>query len=415
LSLKLFLDTNALLNLGVHAFNEEFVISQVTLQEIEKIKTSRSKDNDIKYKARCVARLLDQNCGKYTVVPYDKDVAEFVTDKFCDVTPDNIILASAYLYGDDVEPILMCTDDINCKFIAKNIFYLDTKSTEELNIVKEMDDYHGYVDVTFSDLEMSDFYRTMDVNHFDLLDNEYLIIRKSDGEIVDTLRWFGGEYKKVVNRTIRSTFFGDKIRPKDVYQSCAIDSIVNNTMTMLSGKAGSGKTLISLATIMSLIDSGEYDRVVIMFNPTKVRGASDMGYYTGNATEKAMQNNIGGILTTKFGDRFAVDMLLQQEKLRLVSMADIRGMEVRDNEILYITEAQNTSVDMLRLCLSRASDKCKIIVEGDYYSQVDSYLYDDKKNGMRRTIQMFKGEDVFGYVHLPNVWRSKIATLAEKL
>lgn len=63
--------------------------------------------------------------------------------------------------------------------------------------------------------------------------------------------------------------FGDKIRPKDVYQACAIDSILNNTMTTLSGKAGSGKSLISLITMMSLIESGKYDRIVIMFNPTK--------------------------------------------------------------------------------------------------------------------------------------------------
>ena len=186
-------------------------------------------------------------------------------------------------------------------------------------------------------------------------------------------------------------------------------------MTALSGRAGSGKSLISLISIMSLIESGKYDRLVIMFNPTKARGASDMGFYSGDAIDKAMQNSIGSILTTKFGDRFAVDMLIQQDKIRLVSMADVRGMEVRDNEILYISECQNTSVELLKLCLSRASSGCKIVIEGDYNSQVDSYMFDGSSNGLKRAIEVLKGEEEFGYVTLPNIWRSKIAMLVDKL
>ena len=229
------------------------------------------------------------------------------------------------------------------------------------------------------------------------------------------LKWSNDGYKKVCSKTLRSHLFGDKIRPKDAYQACAIDSILSNTMTTLSGKAGSGKSLLSLVAMMNLIESGEYDRIVVMFNPTKARGASDMGFYSGDATEKAMQNSIGSILTTKFGDKFAVDLLLQQDKIRLVSMADVRGMEVKDNEILYITECQNTTKDLLKLCLSRASSGCKIVIEGDYNSQVDSYLYDGDCNGMKRVIDILKGEEEFGYVNLPNVWRSKIAALVDKL
>lgn len=411
---KLFLDTNALLNLQENAFKEEFVIAQKTLEELENIKSSGSKDGEVKYKARKVAHLLDDNWGKYHVVKYSPEIDQTIESFDLDKTPDNIILASAYHYNDMCN-ILVVSDDLNCKFISREIFGLETRSTNEINLVKNMDEYLGYKDVTLSDEEMSDFYLHLDRNTFENVVNEYLIVRKSDGEIVDTLRWNGNEFKKVCSKTIKSIMFGDKIKPKDIYQACAIDSIFNNIMTVISGKAGSGKSLISLVTIMNLIESGKYDRVVIMFNPTKARGASDMGYYSGDATEKAMQNSIGSILTTKFGDRYAVDMLLQQDKIRLVSMADVRGMEVRDNEILYITEAQNTSIELLKLCLSRASSECKIIVEGDYNSQVDSYLFDGTSNGMKRVIDVLKGEEEFGYVHLSNIWRSKIAALVDKL
>ena len=58
---KLFLDTNALLNLQSAAFKEKFVISQKTLEEIESIKTSGHNDGDVKYKARSIERLLDKS------------------------------------------------------------------------------------------------------------------------------------------------------------------------------------------------------------------------------------------------------------------------------------------------------------------------------------------------------------------
>lgn len=410
----LFLDTNALLNLQEAAFKEKFIISQKTLEEIEHIKLSNRHDGEVKYKARVTSHLLDKYFGKYIVIRNSSKIKSIISSFDLDETPDNIILATAYMCNQE-SPILVCTDDLNCRFISRNIFGLSTKGVNDINLVKNIDEYTGYKDVTLSDEEMSDFYSNMDKNIFGCILNEYLIIRKSDGEIVDYRRWDGEEYKNVFNKTIKSSLFGDKIRPKDVYQSFAIDSILNNTMTAITGKAGSGKSLISLFTIMYLIESGRYDRVVIMFNPTKARGASDMGYYTGDAVGKGMQQSIGSILTTKFGDRFAVDMLLQQDKIRLISMADVRGMEVRDNEILYISESQNTTVELLKLCLSRASSECKIIIEGDYNCQTDSYLFDGNSNGLKRAINVLSGEKEFGYVHLPNIWRSKIAQLVDKL
>ena len=135
---KLFLDTNALLNLQKEAFKEPFVISQKTLEEIENIKTSSYKDGEVKYKARQVAHLLDVYYGKYEVVANDKNIMQIIKDFQLDESPDNIILASAYFYNLNLSPIIVCTDDLNCKFISKNIFKLTTKGVNELNIVKNI-------------------------------------------------------------------------------------------------------------------------------------------------------------------------------------------------------------------------------------------------------------------------------------
>ena len=181
---KLFLDTNALLNLGENAFKEQFIIAQKTLEEIENIKISSNKDNEIKYKARNIARLLDANENGYDVIAYSPEIKRIIDNHFLSETPDNIILASAY-YCNLNEPVLVCSDDLNCKFISRNIFGLTTKGINEINLVKNLDEYTGYKDVTLSDEEMSYFYLHSNENIFECLMNEYLIIRKSDGEVVD--------------------------------------------------------------------------------------------------------------------------------------------------------------------------------------------------------------------------------------
>ena len=126
LEYKLFLDTNALLNLQGAVFKENFIISQKTLEEIENIKSSGLKDNEIKYKARKVAHLLDEYYGSYIVKKYDSDVKNVLQLLTLDETPDNIILATAYIVNKET-PVLVCTDDLNCRFIAREIFFFFSK------------------------------------------------------------------------------------------------------------------------------------------------------------------------------------------------------------------------------------------------------------------------------------------------
>lgn len=402
-----FYDTNGLLNILDKAFEEKFVISSKSLQEVEGIKVSDRKDQNVKYRARQVTRLLNEHGDMYTVVIQTHEERKLLEEFELEYSPDNIIMASAYLYNRDVEPITFVSDDVCCKLIAKNIFGLKVKSTSDSDEVE----YRGYKEVVLGEPEMAYFYENLNENIYDLLVNEYLVIRNIDNEVVDCYRWGGKGHLSLYNKKIKSLSFGDKLKPKDIYQSMVIDSLINNTITVISGRAGSGKSLLSLMVAMHLIESGKYDRLVVMFNPVKTSGAKDMGYYGGDFLNKAMQNFIGQILITKFGDRYAVDMLIQQEKIKLVSMADARGMEIKDNEILWITECQNTSIDLLKLCLSRTSAECKVFLEGDYTSQVDAHSFEGKNNGMKRAIEILKNEDVFGYIQLQNVWRSRLADL----
>ena len=79
---KLFLDTNALLNLQDSAFKESFVISQKTLEEIESIKTSSRKDGEIKCKARRISHLLNDYDGNFEVVPFSPNIQEIIDNHY---------------------------------------------------------------------------------------------------------------------------------------------------------------------------------------------------------------------------------------------------------------------------------------------------------------------------------------------
>lgn len=411
---RFFLDTNVLLQDFDSYSSLPLLISGETLIELEKIKTDRQKTDDVRAAARKAIKWLVENNGSYQVIHYcetgEKQLLELGLDY--DV-PDNRICACVWMaekiFIDD--NVIFVTHDISCRCIAAEVFGLNVEWLE--NKSDEIQ-YTGFRELVMTDEEMAYFYEHQSENKYDLLVNEYIIIKDAAGNIVDSYRWNGKTFVQLFKKQVKSSYF-DKLKPKDIYQSLMIDSIMSNTITAVSAKAGAGKSLIGLMCSMYLIESGKYDHLVILYNPTKAKGAFDQGYYSGSALEKGLQQSVGQMLSTKFGDQYGVELLIQQGKIKLVSLADCRGMEIRDNEILYMTECQNTTVELMKLALSRVSSGAKVIIEGDYKTQVDSYLFEGNNNGLRRVIEAFKGNEEFGYVELQNIWRSKIAQLAELL
>ena len=83
-----FYDTNDILKLQDKIFEEDFIISSVTLQELEHIKVSRNKDDQVKYEARKALHLLDDNSDKYEVVVYNNAYENYILEKNKEITPD---------------------------------------------------------------------------------------------------------------------------------------------------------------------------------------------------------------------------------------------------------------------------------------------------------------------------------------
>ena len=413
MAIRYFLDTNVLLDDFEKYISLPFMISSETLKELEIIKTNRNKIEDIRCAARHATRWLSENYNSYDVIVYNKDVEDIIIASKLDPSSIDARICCCAKYYNNINPeekLIFVTHDLSCRNIADKILNLNVEWDND----EKINDYKGFIEISPDDNELAYFYEHQEENMYELLTNQYLIIKNDSGEVIDSYRWDGNSYNAIYKKPLKSTYF-DKLKPKDIYQSLMIDSIMNNTITAVSAKPGAGKSLISLLASMSLIENGKYDRLVILYNPTKARGAVDQGYYTGNAIEKGLQQSVGQMLATKFGDQFGVELLIQQGKLKLVSLADCRGMEIRDNEILYLTESQNTTSDLIKLALSRVSSGAKVIIEGDDKTQVDLNIFEGRNNGLRRVIDVFKGHEEFGYIELQNIWRSKLAQLAELL
>ena len=407
----LFLDTNALLSLGENAFKEKFIIAQKTLEEIENIKVSNSKDGEVKYKARQISRLLDKHDGEYDVVLYSPKIKEIIDSYFLSETPDNIILASAYYYNSNVSEVLVCSDDLNCKFISRNIFELPTKGVSDINLVKNLDEYLGYKELTLSDEEMSYFYCHTNENIYDCILNEYLIIKKSDGEVVDYRKWDGFEYKAVSYKQINSAFMG-KVKPLNPQQVIAFDMLQNKeqTIKVISGKFGTGKDMIMIANALKLIEEGKFDKLIYIRNAVDVKDSSAIGFLPGSKDEKLRPYAMP--LADHLGGETGLDMQIMAGNIEIEHLGYIRGRDLK-NAIVYCSEAENLTKEHVQLLIGRIGNGSSLWLNGDF-KQTDNALY-RMNNGLLSAVQKLAGHKNFGYVQLSKTERSETAAMADLL
>lgn len=372
------------------------------MEELENIKTSSRKDEETKYKARKLLHILDENSDKYKVVITTKNIISIIDDFGLENTPDNQICACAYSIPD----ILFITNDISCKTIAKWIFGLDISS---ISTIQE-DLYKGYRDITLSENDMAYFYEHLNENVFNLLTNEYVIIRNADNEVVDKLKWDGEMYQTIRNKPFKSNMF-DTLKPLDDIQSFAMDSINTNDITVLYGKAGSGKTTLPLNYIMQEIEKGRYKKCYMVYSYEPLKGAKTLGYEKGDHVTKLIYSaSIGNILASKFGDLQQVEYMLDRGMLDIIPTANIRGVEFESDSICMVTESQNLDVYTLKTIIQRCKSGCKQIYEGDIIEQKDTNI---QNVGINRLIDVFKGHKSFGCVKLKNNYRSELSELAD--
>ena len=371
------------------------------MDELDNLNHNNIDNNSRGYHARQGLKFIYKHIDNVEFV-LKKDI----TNLFSEEKNDNYIVSCAKQLN-----LKLLTLDLGMELSAKEIGVEIYRLTED-----KVTNYNGYKEFILTEDDwIARSTKELKYNKWDLDNNEYFLMKNQDNEVQDVIRWTNKGFKEVPYTNFSSSYM-DTVKPKDAYQRCAAHSLVNDEITFLCGVAGTAKTLYSLAYLMQMIDKGKINKVYIIHNPIGMAGSKEIGFRSGNTIEKLLQSSIGGILSTKLGGKLAIEMLLKADKLELIPVSDIRGLQIDKGNALYITEAQNMSSYLIKNAIQRCADGSKIIIEGDIDGQVDSevFKYD---SGMKRAIDVFTevGCESFGVVKLVNNYRGRISAIAEMM
>ncbi len=436
---KIFiLDTNVLLHdhKCLYSFEEnDIILPIVVLEELDKFK----KGNDqIHFQAREFVRELDRLSGEHLFtdgiplgdghgrlfVATGKPIPTEMQESFSENTPDHRILAIALHIKNkfpDRQAILI-TKDINLRMKAKSLALLaeDYESDKVRNIEilhKGVETFENFdkniINILYEkgEIPRSDFPMTEE----QLPAHQYIIL-KNDSQSV--LGWHD-PVTQTVRRLEKHSAFG--IEPRNAEQAFSLHALMNPEVKLVSltGKAGTGKTLLALAA--ALQQHKQYKQILLA-RPIMPLANRDLGFLPGDINEKIgpyMQplfDNLG-VIKNRFSQNSKelniIDEMQKREELVITPLAYIRGRSLSD-VFFIIDEAQNLTPHEVKTIITRAGEGSKMVFTGDIH-QIDSPYLDMQSNGLAYLTDKMKGQEIFAHVNLVKGERSFLAELASDL
>lgn len=414
MSMKYVVDTSSLMQNLTGIDFSEIIISSIVLHELEKHK-SDTRFPERQFAARQALRAIEEHDE---VVEYDfHQYPTFVhlPDTYDLHYTDNRLLEALLTHQQAGRNVGLMTEDLALRLQAKS-FGFPVKSAQDV----EHEPYQGTKIIHIDDHRVAHFFNMVEAtnvkhdNLFDLQKGEYLLMNKYEAEeekeeIIGAWVWDGERYDRIkMKMHFDSAAFG-KVKPMNYRQAVAMHSIQHNPITAITGDAGTGKTYVAMSYIMQEVEN--YRPVYIVTNNVPLRGTNTFGLKKGNITEKILQSNLGGILKSKIGV-IRTQELIQQGLINVVPIEDIRGCSY--DSILYITEVQNYTVDMIKTVLERMENGGKVIFDGDK-RQIDSNFAKGANNGLERMFEIFQGSGYLGHVELIGNVRGGVSELAGKM
>jgi PhoH-like ATPase len=224
---------------------------------------------------------------------------------------------------------------------------------------------------------------------------------------------------KLVRRLEKKTVYG--IKPRNAEQTFSIDVLTDPDIKLvaLTGKAGTGKTLLALAA--ALEQHRQFEQILLA-RPIVALSNRDLGFLPGDAMEKInpyMQplfDNLGVIkhvFNARSPEYQKIEELLKEDRLIITPLAYIRGRSL-SNVYFIIDEAQNLTPHEIKTIITRAGEGTKMVFTGDL-QQIDSPYLDIKSNGLSYLTEKMNGQEIFGHINLVKGERSYLAELASDL
>ncbi|MDO6738230.1 PhoH family protein [Wenyingzhuangia sp. 2_MG-2023] len=435
---KIFvLDTSVLLfdHNSIKNFEDNNVVIPITvLEELDNFKIGNDTKN---FEARSVIRFLDKisehqnlnewislgnGLGELFISMHDNVSGINAKDTYGSSKNDHKIIDTALLMKESYPntKVTLVTKDINLRIKAKALeLKAEDYKTGKVVDIKKVSKGSINLDDLESDV-IRELYQNNSIPENGILGdqkmaNGYYIINNNQDSVLARFN----PTNNSIERVEKSYAYG--IKPKNAEQTFAIDALLNEEIKLvaLQGVAGTGKTLLALAT--ALEQKTIYNQIILA-RPIIPLSNRDIGFLPGGAEEKIspyMQplfDNLKFIKSQYKADsrkRKALDEMEENEELVLTALAFIRGRSLA-NVIMIIDESQNLTPHEVKTIITRAGEGTKIIFTGDI-NQIDSPYMDEHSNGLTYLIDKLKGHALFAHIKLEKGERSELANLANDL
>lgn len=271
--------------------------------------------------------------------------------------------------------------------------------------------YTGYQELVLTDDQLCQLYNEGKVDDYSFLENEYLIVRNEDNEVIDKMVCHDGKLEKVKYTTFKNYYTG-ALKPRNEHQEVAFEMLKNPDITvkLITGTWGTGKTLALVVAALDAVQRGEFDKIVWVRNNVQVKDTDQLGALPGEAYDKLLPYL--GPFMDHVGGEDGVKLLIEHGQLEVIPLGFLRGRSIRKS-IIMCSEAENLTKEHLQLLLGRVDEGSALWLDGDV-RQRDRAAF-EKSRGLETMIDRLKGEGLFGYVHLVKSERSATARLADKL
>tara|TARA_R110000824_G_scaffold197409_16_gene380900 strand:- start:10755 stop:12071 length:1317 start_codon:yes stop_codon:yes gene_type:complete len=338
--------------------------------------------------------------------------------------PDNEIIAVALNQKDEnpKRKTIVVTRDINMRVKCDSLGLIteDYHSNQAVKDTRHI--YTGFTEHLVDEPILDRFYADEEVyidkeDSASLMPNQYIMLVSNQNEKKTALakfKTYDSPLKKI-NGNHKKGIWG--VKPRNKEQIFALDLLkdIDINMITLVGKAGSGKTLLAIASgLQQVVESDKYKRLVIS-RPIQPMGR-DIGFLPGTMEEKMapwvapIQDNLQFLMGN---DKETLEMYMRNGIIEVEALTYIRGRSI-SNAFIIIDEAQNLTAHELKTILTRVGENTKIVFTGDV-EQIDNIYIDETSNGLTHAVEKFKSYNISGHITLVKGERSQIATIASKI
>jgi len=434
------LDTNVILHDStcINQFKEHDIVIPITV--IEELDHFKRGSQVINLNAREFARTLDNLTGSALFnggvpigkgrgkvsIALSKGISDDIKQVFKEDTPDHRILSAALEVKQKKasSSVILVSKDVNLRMKAKAVGVLaEDYTTDKITNVEELysgkETIENYSHDVIEKLYQPPFEVPIKANlkkyKSEIVPNKYLVLRNESHSVLAAV----DHGNQILRKVDKNPVYG--IKPRNAEQTFAIDALTNLTLPLvtITGKAGTGKTLLALASALAV--KKNYRQIYIA-RPVVPLSNKDIGYLPGDVESKLapymqpLWDNLK-VIQDQYSEtekqHQQITQMVKDQKLVIEPLSYIRGRSLQ--RIFFIVdEAQNLTPHEIKTIITRVGEGAKIVFTGDVY-QIDHPYLDSQSNGLTYLIEHFKGQNLYAHINLEKGERSELAELASNL